>query len=291
MNQFRSSDDETPRCNGAGRRMGLLALAAILVFSTGLSAQKTRSGVAAKPAAPTNPPNQPALEPAALNALRAMSSQLQAVNSFSFTARIMREEPGTNGQMLDFFKYITVQVQRPDKMRLQVQSDTSDVNLWYDGKNVTLMPVLGKAYTVLPAPGTIDATLTMLKDKLQAHTPLRPFLSSDPYAILSDGLQSANEVGFENMGNSQFLHLAFREPDADWQLWLSGPNQVLPRRLAVIYRNVEGQPRVDIDFSNWCLNAEIPGGAFVFSKPAGALQANWNAVKPKAAAAEGGKTQ
>jgi hypothetical protein len=144
----------------------------------------------------------------------------------------MREEPGTNGQMLDFFKHINVQVQRPDKMRLEVQSDTSDMDLWYDGKNVILMPVTASMYTTMPAPATIDQTLTMLKGKVKAHMPLIPFLSSD----LMDGLRSANEIGIERLGNEQFLHLAFTEPDAGWQLWLTGPNRVLPRRLAIVYK-------------------------------------------------------
>lgn len=216
-----------------------------------------------------------------MNALKAMSNRLRDAASFSFTAQIMREEPGTNGQMLDFFKNIRVQVQRPNKMRLQVASDTSDVNLWYDGKNVTLMPASAKIYTTMPADATLDATLTMLKSKMQAHTPLHPFLASDPYSLLSEGLQSANEVGVVNDGNEQFLHLAFTEPDADWQLWLSGPNLILPRRMAIIYKNVEGQPRVTIDFSNWNLNAEIPSDAFVFLKPQGATEAKWEALKPR----------
>lgn len=130
----------------------------------------------------------------------------------------------------------------------------------------------------------------MLKDKLETHTPLRPFLSSDPYAILPDGLEGAYVVGFENVGNERFMHLAFTEPDADWQLWLSGPNEVLPRRMAITYKNVPGQPRVDIEFSNWRLNAAIPSDAFAFVKPAGAMPANLTAVRT-AATAKGGRTQ
>jgi hypothetical protein len=260
-------------------------LAVLLALAAGLQAQRPRTGAAHRSVT-----NAPDLEPIAMTALKTMSDQLRAATGFSFTALITREEPGTNGQMLDFFKHINVQVERPDKMRLEVKSDTSDVSMWYDGKNVTLMPETAKIYTVMPAPPTIDATLTMLKDKLQAHTPLRPFLSSDPYSILTDGLRSANEIGVINVDNEQFLHLAFTEADADWQLWLSGPNQVLPRRLAVRYKNIEGQPRVTVEFSNWRLNPEIPSDAFVFSKPSGAVEANWNAVKPKSIP-QGGKAQ
>ncbi len=203
-----------------------------------------------------------------------MSNQLRATDSLSFTARISREEPGTNGQMLNFFRTIRVQVQRPGKVRMEVQSDTSDVNLWCDGHTVTMMPVKGKIYATLPAQSTLGATLDSLKSQANAHTPLIPFLTADPYARLSDGLQSANEVGIDNDGNEQILHLAFTEADAGWQLWLSGPNQVLPRRMAIIFKKIPGQPRVGIEFSDWKLNAEIPNDAFVFLKPEGAVAAS-----------------
>ena len=266
-----------------------LALASALVICPALPAQKASNS--ADRAAPTsNRINAPDLEPVAMNALKAMSNTIRNAPSFSFTAHIMREEPGTNGQMLDFFKNIRVQVQRPDKMRLDVASDTSDVSLWCDGRNVTLMPASGKIYTAIPADPTLDATLAMLKQKAQVHTPLIPFLSSDPYVRLSDGLLSANEVGVTNDGNEQFLHLAFTEPNADWQLWLTGPNRILPRRMAIVYKTVEGQPRVNIDFSDWKLNAEIPSDAFVFLKPPSAVATTWEALRPRQVQ-QGGKAQ
>lgn len=266
------------RFQPSGKLRWAIALAALLAFCPVLPAQSSRNS-ANRTASSLNKTNASDLEPLAMNALKAMSNQLRAATSFSFTAHIMREEPGTNGQMLDFFKTIRVQVQRPNKMRLDVRSDTSDVNLWYDGRNVTLMPASGRIYTTLAADPTLDATLTMLKDKAQEHTPLIPFLNSDPYSILSDGLQSANEVGTVNDGNEQFLHLAFTEPDADWQLWLTGPREILPRRMAIVYKKIEGQPRVNIEFTNWNLNAEIPNDAFVFLKPQGAVAASWDALK------------
>ena len=279
MNRWKRSENLRPA----------LALAAVLALSPALPAQNARN--TANRTAPNNSiVNTPDLEPVAMNALKAMSNRLREASSFSFTAHIMREEPGTNGQMLDFFKDIHVQVQRPDKMRLEVASDTSDVTLWYDGKNVTLMPATAKIYTAIPADPTLDATLTLLKNKVQAHTPLIPFLTSDPYSILSHGLVSADEVGIDNEGNRQFLHLAFTEPDADWQLWLSGPNQILPRRMAIIYKTVEGQPRVTVDFTNWNLNAEIPSSAFVFLKPQGAVPASWDALRMRTVP-QGGKSQ
>jgi hypothetical protein len=199
MNQFPSSAGDGTRFPCCGK----WAIALALVLAPALPAQVVNTFPAKPAIGPSQTP--PELEQGAMNALKTMSEQLRATNSFSFEARIMREEPGTNGQMLDFFKNITAQVERPDKARFTVRSDNSVINVWYDGRNVTMMPLSGKIYTSLAAQPTIDATLTALKDQLGTHTPLRPFLSSDPYSILSDGLEGAYVVGFENVGNERFF--------------------------------------------------------------------------------------
>lgn len=264
------------------------ALTALFALPVSLFAQNNHQVALNTTPPATNTTPAPELEPTVLQAMKVMSHQLRTATSFSFAATIMREEPGTNGQMLDFVRHISVEVQRPNKMRLEVNSGTSVVNFWYDGQNVTIMPAAATMYTVIPAPAGIDATLEMLKQKLDAHTPLRPFLSNDPYAFLMDGVQSANQIGVVHIGNEQLFHVAFREPSADWQLWLTGPDQVLPRRMAIIYKNVEGQPRVNIEFRDWHLNAQIPNSAFTFVKPEGAVQANLSAVRPRGAQQGGG---
>lgn len=223
----------------------------------------------------------PDLEPVAMQALKTMSDQLRTAKSFTFTARIMREEPATDGQMLDFFKHIDVDIERPNRMRLEVKSDTSDVTLWYDGNNITMMPTREKMYTTLAAPGGIDDALDVLKSKMQAHLPLLPFLRSDPYKFMSEGLTDADEVGIVNVNGQQLLHLAYREPDADWQLWVTGPNPVLPHRLAIIYKNIPGQPRVNVEFSNWQINPKIPKQTFLFTKPKGSAAVTWDQLRPR----------
>jgi hypothetical protein len=285
-----------PTKTGKNRLAGIAAASAAGFF--GLLAALSPAVLAQNPSdTPNNTANRSAtapateLEPQALNALRAMSNQLRALHSFSFTARIDREEPGTNGQMLDFFRQINVQLERPNQLRMDVKSDSSDTTLWYDGKTVTLMPAGGKIYTTLPAPGSIGATLMMLHDKLSTHMPLRPILSEDPYGFMSEGLESAHVIGIVNAPTERLLHLAFTEPDADWQLWLTGPTQILPHRMAIIYKQVEGQPRETLEFTNWQLNPPISSQTFRFVKPQGAVEENLNAVLPKAAGQTGGKAQ
>ena len=66
---------------------GILALAAALAVPVSLPAQNPRQ-MTAKPA-PANKAPAPALDPAAMQALKTMSDQLRAAQSLSFTVRIM----------------------------------------------------------------------------------------------------------------------------------------------------------------------------------------------------------
>jgi len=123
--------------------------------------------------------------------------------------------------------------------------------------------------------------LAILADRLETNQFVRTFLSDDPYATLTDGLSTANEVGFVDVGGQKLLQTAFTEPDANWQLWLTGPKQVLPSRLAVVYKTIEGAPRVELEFSDWNLDPHIPDQAFVFTKPPGAVQVDFKKLEPQ----------
>jgi len=223
-----------------------------------------------------------AVEPRVLTALKLMSDQLRAASSYSFTVHVMEEEPATNGQMLDFFKVIHVEVKRPDKLRLTQKSDGTETTIWYDGKNVTLMPASQQFYASLPAAPTLNGTLPVLRDHLEVNQFVRTFLSDDPYAEFTDGLSTGNEVGFVDVRDQKVLQIAFTEPDASWQLWLSGPKPMLPSRLAVIYKTAPDAPRAALEFSDWNLNAGIPDQTFVFTKPAGAKQVDFKNLEPRA---------
>jgi hypothetical protein len=251
----------------------LLVLAGYLIF-----AQTGRAQSAA--------PASTAIDPHALNALKVMSDELRAANSYSYTVRIMKEEPGSNGQMLQFFKVLHVRVKRPDKLRLIEETSGFGDSVWYDGRNVTLMPASQQIYAVIPTGPTLTAALPVLRDQLGTNQFVRIFLSDDPYATLSDGLSTAREVGFVDIGYERQCQTAYTEPNANWQLWLNGPKPVLPSRIAVVYKTIKGAPRVELEFSEWKLNPQISDQTFVFTKPAGAVQVDFKSLAPRPQAAK-----
>jgi len=236
-----------------------------------------QSGTPAPEATPAPPPP---LEPAALDRLKAMSELLKGAGSFTFKATSDREMPSVNGPLLDFFGEATIAVARPNRMRLDTTGDLHDASLWYDGKTVAIYSAKSTYYGQTDAPPTIDETLVMLMDRFQMPFPAAGFLLKDPYAKMMEGVRTAFDAGAAWIDGVACRHLAFSEPDADWQVWIEDGAKPLPRRIAVTYKNVKGTPRIVTSFSDWNLSANVSADQFVFTPPAGATKVAWQTTKP-----------
>jgi hypothetical protein len=256
-------------------RSSLAALGAVALL---LSAQPSSAQTAA-PAPEATPVPPPPLEPAALDRLKAMSQLLKGAGSFTFTAVSDREQPSVNGPLLDFFAVSTIAVTRPNRVRVDTSGDLHDASLWYDGKTVAIYSAKSAFYGQTEAPPAIDEMVLMLMDRFQMPFPAAGFLLKDPYAKMMEGVTAAFDAGAARIDGVSCRHLAFSEPDADWQVWIEDGAKPLPRRIAVTYKNVPGTPRVVTSLSDWNLSASVPADRFIFTPPSGATKVDWKTVK------------
>lgn len=255
-------------------RLAAACGAAALLLATLPAAAQT-----AAPAPVATPAPPPPLEPAALERLKAMSDLLKGAGSFTFQAVSDREQPSVNGPLLDFFAVSTVAVTRPNRLRLDTTGDLHEASLWYDGKTVAIYSTKSAFYGQTDAPPTIDETVMMLMDRFQMAFPAAGFLLKDPYAKMMEGVTAAFDAGAARIDGIACRHLAFSEPDANWQVWIEDGARPLPRRIAVTYKNVPGTPRIVTSLSDWNLSATVPADLFVFTPPAGATKVDWKTGK------------
>ncbi len=261
------------RSRSRNRLAAASGVVALLLAALPVAAQSTAPTPAATPAPP------PPLEPAALDRLKAMSDLLKGAGSFTFKASSDREQPSVNGPLLDFFTVATIAVARPDKIRVDMAGDLHDASLWYDGKTVSIYSAKSSFYGQTDAPPTIDETIMMLMDRFQMPLPAAGFILKDPYARMMEGVTTAFDAGEARIDGVACRHLAFSEPDADWQVWIEDGAKPLPRRIAVTYKTEKGSPRIVTSLSDWNLSAKVPADRFVFTPPAGAKKVAWTTVK------------
>jgi hypothetical protein len=225
-----------------------------------------------QPSRPQPGPEQtahgPALEPAAVEILKAASAALAGANTLSFTAVSTYERAARNGQPLYYSSVHKVTMQRPDKLRVITPGDGTPDEFYYDGKTMMAYVPSSNLVAVAEAPPTIDKLIDEAWDKAAIYFPFSDIIASDPYAELSKTLKSAFYVGRSiAVGGVTTDMVALAGDDVAAELWVSVDDH-LPRLVRVVYANEPAHARYQTEFSNWKLNEHVPPGTFMSEKAA-----------------------
>jgi hypothetical protein len=239
-------------------------LAMLLVIS--LPALASAHAQQPRPPAEPPPPEHPAIEPAALQMLKATSERLAGARSMSFTAVTTYEAPARNGQPLYYATLSQVAVQRPNKLRVITPGDGPASDFYYDGKTIMAYAPAVDLVAVADAPPTIEAAMKEAYDKAAIYFPFAEVIVADPYKNLSDGLTSAFAVGQSHViGDTVTDIVAIANANVQAEIWI-GINDGLPRMIRAVYPKDPTQSRYEIQFSNWHLNPAIKDADFTSAR-------------------------
>jgi hypothetical protein len=216
----------------------------------------------AQPPAEPPPPDHPAIEPVALEMLKAMSQRLASAKSMDFTAVTTYESPARNGQPLYYSTLSAVALQRPNKLRVITPGDGPPSDFYYDGKTMMAYTPGADLVAVADAPPTIGAAMKLAYDKAAIYFPFAEVIVEDPYKNLSEGLTSAFVVGQSHVvGDTVTDIVAIANANVQAEIWI-GVADGLPRMARAVYPKDPGQSRYEIQFSNWHLNVAMKDADF-----------------------------
>ena len=249
----------------------MIAACSIAILAAGCST--TPSGSASP-----EPVAQPIMQQEALDKLKRMSAALAAAQSVSLRSSSTVEVPAKNGQFVTLFADSQITLSRPNKLRVDVGGEVPKYEFYYDGKTIVAYAPDDGVYSVVPAPGTIDAMMPFADEKTGIHFASADVLFTDPYAMLSQGLTSAFVVGTCEIQGTPCDHLAFRSPGVNWEIWIESGARALPRRLAVTYTTLTNFPRFLVELSDWNLQPSLAVENFDFKKPATAKEIAFQTV-------------
>jgi hypothetical protein len=210
------------------------------------------------------------VDPLALKVLKATMEPIRTARNYSFQTRVMRENLGTNGQIITYFTSSEVIVSRPDKLRVNFKGRGRDVQLFYNAGRAVLYAPDKNLYATAAVPKTLDAMLDAI-EKRAVYLPAKNFIESDPYQELAPDLKTGYVIGKVEL-DEPVHQLAFTEDNAEWQLWVTGGSYPQVRKLAVIDKARSREPRVVVEFSNWNFNRSVQPDMFEFKTPPGAKQ-------------------
>jgi hypothetical protein len=198
---------------------------------------------------------------------KASMAYLAGQKHFSVSVRTTIEAVLKSGQKLQFDNTGSLLVQRPNKLRAERRGELVDQVFYYDGKSLTLYNPGQKYYATVDAPGTLEAMMDYARDKLDVIAPAGDLVYSNAYEILMQDATSGFVVGESVIEGVVCDHLAFRNPDVDWQIWVQQGRQPLPRKFVITSKNVAGSPEFSIVMTKWDLAPKLSDRTFAFTPP------------------------
>lgn len=210
------------------------------------------------------------LDPAAAEALKAMSDKLGGAETFTFTGKRILSEDMAAATGTAAETEIAAAVKRPSHVHVAGKSDDATRDFYFDGKNVTLADSDAKVYASREFAGTIDEMLDKLEEALGFSPPIGDLLASNLYESLLGGEQTGKVAGEEKIGDTDCKHLAFSHPNVDWEIWIGSDD--LPRKFCIKYKpeEVEGDFTFVVDNLSWDLDADVSAEKFSYNAPEGA---------------------
>ena len=212
-----------------------------------------------------------AVDPEAKDAVNKMGKTLSS-GAFSFQSNTIRQYEKDN-LPLHIFHSAQVLVRRPDRLMVDISGDDGQGQIGYDGKTLTVFSVTANKYGQMPISGSIEMMFRAASERMGVDFPLADLLADQPGQAFLNGVVTGKKVGEANIDGQRCNHFFFLQPPGiELELWSEADDRALPRRIAITYRSIPGEPQFLAEMSNWKLGLNPPDDPFVVRVPASATK-------------------
>jgi hypothetical protein len=224
-------------------------------------------GCALLPAATLAQAQTAGIDPQAQAIFKKSTDYLAGLKAFSVDTQSTIEVVLDSGQKLQFDNGASASVQRPNRLVARRKGDLVNQTFYYDGKSLTLYNPDQKYYATVAAPGTVEAMLDYARESLDVIVPAGDLLYRNAFEILMRDVKSGFVVGKAVVAGARCDHLAFRNIDVDWQIWIQEGAKPLPRKFVITSTQVAGAPQFAVVMTSWNTAPKLTEGLFAFAPP------------------------
>jgi hypothetical protein len=211
--------------------------------------------------------DEPAIDPAAMRALKRMGAFLRKQDSFSVRGKTLTDQVLDNGQKVELAGKVDLLVNRPDGLRAEITTDRKRRTLVYDGKTFTVYGKGSGYYASFAAPPTLRQVVEVAKARYDIDVPFADLFYWGTDEDGSAKIKSAMDIGPSRIDGRLCEHYAFRQDDVDWQIWIQSGTEPLPCKFVVTTRTERAQPQHSVTMT-WDLDPKLPA-SFTFMPPKG----------------------
>jgi hypothetical protein len=199
--------------------------------------------------------------------LKAMSDYLAAQKALSFEYDATLEVVTKEEQKLALVSSGAVTLSRPDKILVTRAGGFADVEMFFDGKTLTILGKNLNIYAQQDIPGTLNHLVDELRFKHNRPLPAADLLLTDSYDALMHDVVDVKDLGSGVVGGVECDYLAFRTEEVDWQIWIAQGERPYPCRYTITTKLLAGEPQYTIQFRDWKTGDEVAATDFSFKNP------------------------
>ncbi len=258
-----------------------LGLLVVSLAAPGLYAQTgPAKPVAAAQGAPAAQAAVNPVDPASIEALKAMGAYLRTLKRFNVSTELTGERVLEDGQKLQHSALAEIDAASPNNLRARMSSARAEREIFYNGKKATLYLPDQKYYSTVDYSGTLGELVVEMEARYGVQIPMADlFLWGTPNAPL-DSIQSAMFAGQDFIGTDLCNHYAFRQNETDWQIWITAGGKPLPRKIVITNRADEARPQ-SVSYYDWNLKPAFKDAIFRFTPPKGATAVELRSLEKK----------
>lgn len=210
-----------------------------------------------------------ATEADAKKILKSMSDYMASQKNFSLAFDSSVEVITPAMEKIQFNSSGDLTMARPSSVHATRTGGYADIEMVSDGKTFTIYGKNLNGYAQIENPGTVDALMDTLRDRGMV-IPGGDLLGSNVYDTLMEGVLEAKVIGEGVVDGIECDHLAFRNQEVDWQLWVEKGDNPVPHKYVISTKSVGGSPQYTLVVRDWKSGVDAPESMFTFTPPTGA---------------------
>ena len=219
-----------------------------------------------------------AIDDQAKASLNKMAGFIKTLKTFRITSVSSRDEIVDTDMKVQKNASNELLVRLPDRLQARVKSDDRDLEFFYDGETMTVLSRKENYYASAPAPPTVARTLDAVQARYGINLPLTDFIYMATAEDLLKDMTRAGYIGTSQVDGVECDHIAVRQPDVDWQVWIEKSETPLPRKVVITTKKATTQPQY-IATLRWDLSPEVDPQTFIFTPPPDAVRIKFGRTK------------
>ena len=102
-----------------------------------------------------------------------------------------------------------------------------------------------------------------MRDKYSVTAPGADLFLSNVFNMMSEDVIEAKHIGRGVVDGIECEHLAFRNLDTDWQIWIEVGARPIPHKYVITSKAVAGAPQYTLRIKEW--RSDVAADAFTFN--------------------------